>query len=385
MCVLSDGSRFEPVIGKPGDGASPSCAIVDEYHEHDSDVLYETMLTGMDAREQPLMFAITTAGVNLAGPCYSKRDYLCKVLDGTYHDDRQWGTIYTIDEDEDWTTVEALRKANPNYGVSILEDNIVAAHHSAIQNVRLQNTFKTKRLNLWSGAKNAWMNMQTWAQCPERKSLDDLTGRSVYVALDLASKVDIAAKVLLFPPTADDPLWYLHGRYYLPEDKVEEGGANASHYAAWAKLGVIVLTPGGVTDYEYIIEDLKEDRSRFQIEEVPYDPFQATFLATTLQSDGFPMVEMGATVKNFSEPMKEFESLVVDKKLAHGDCPVMNWMISNVVAKMDRKDNIYPNKEFTENKIDGPVAAIMALGRAKVYLDTSQDFDDFISRPIGLG
>jgi phage terminase large subunit-like protein len=369
LCIMTDGARFEPVIGKPGDGSSPSCAIVDEYHEHDTDAMYETMLTGMDAREQPLMFAITTAGVNLSGPCYSKRDYLCKILEGAYNDERQFGIIYTCDEDDDWTTVNSLKKANPNFGVSIIEDNILAAHHSAMQNVRLQNTFKTKRLNIWCGARNAWMNMQQWAKCPERKTLEELKGRPVFVALDLASKIDIAAKVMIFPPHGDDKLWHLHGKYYLPEDKIDEGGPNASHYATWAKMGHITLTPGGVTDFEYIIDDLKDDRSAFEIQEVPYDPFQATYLATTLIGEGFPMVEMGATVKNFSEPMKEFQALVVDRLMAHGDCPVMNWMMSNVVARADKKDNIFPNKEFDENKIDGPVAAIMAIGRAKVHTE----------------
>ena len=180
----------------------------------------------------------------------------------------------------------------------------------------LFRSFKTKRLNLWSGAKNSWMNMQTWAQCPQRKSLDELEGRPVFAALDLASKIDIAALILLFPPHGDDLLWHLHGRYYLPEDKVEEGGPNASHYATWGKLGHITLTPGGVIDFDYILDDLREMKTLYQIEELPYDPFQATYLATTLMAEGFPVVEMGATVKNFSEPMKEMEALVVSKLLA---------------------------------------------------------------------
>lgn len=371
LTITDDGSRFEPVIGKPGDGASPSCAIVDEYHEHDTDILYDTMLTGMDAREQPLMFAITTAGVNLAGPCYSKRDYCTKVLSGELADERQFAIIYTIDEGVDWTTIEALKMANPNFGVSIFEDNILAAHHSAIQNVRLQNTFKTKRLNIWTGAKNAWMNMETWGRCPKPKTLEQLRGRPVYVALDLASKVDVAALVMVFAPIDDDPLWHIHCKFYLPEDKVDEGGPNASHYAAWAKLGVMTLTPGGVTDFEYIIDDLKEIKSAYEVQEVPYDPFQATYFSTTLLTEGFPMVEMGATVKNFSEPMKEIEAFVTDGLLAH-DNPVLTWMMSNVVAKKDKKENIFPNKEFDENKIDGPVALIMGVGRAKANMDQEQ-------------
>ena len=371
---LEDESRFEPVIGKPGDGASPSCAIVDEYHEHDTDELFETMMTGMDAREQPLAFVITTAGSNLAGPCYAKRDYLQKVLTGIIKDDRLFGTIYTVDDTDDWTDPEVLRKANPNFGVSIFEDNILAALTTAMQSARLQNGFKTKRLNIWCGAKNVWLNMQTWAKAPAVKPLDELRGRRCFVGLDLASKLDIAALVQLFPPDKEDPLWHVHCRFYLPEDYVEEGGANASHYQTWAKLGYLTLTPGNVIDYEYIEDDLKELGSVYQVEEIPYDPWQATQLATRMMAEGLPMVEVGATVKNFSEPMKELESLIKKEHLAHGDNPVLNWMASNVTAKEDKKENIYPNKDLPENKIDGMVALIMAVGRAIVHQGGGKSF-----------
>lgn len=378
MVIIDDESRFEPVIGKPGDGASPSCAIIDEYHEHDTDDLLDTMVTGMDAREQPLAFIITTAGSNLAGPCYSKRQYLQKVLEKTIQDERIFGTIYTTDEDDDWTDPDVVKKANPNYGVSIIEDNILAALTTATQSSRLQNTFKTKRLNIWCGAKNAWLNMQDWAKSPQQKTLDELRGRPCFIGLDLASKIDVAAKVNVFPPVEDDPVWHVHCRFYLPEEKVEDGGPNASHYLAWAKLGYITLTPGGVIDFDYIEDDLKDDGSMFQVEEVPYDPWQATQLATHMLAEGVPMVELPATVKNFSEGMKEIEALLKVKKgekthmIAHGDNPVLTWMASNVTAKEDKKENIYPNKELPENKIDGMVAMIMAVGRAIVHMgDTS--------------
>ncbi len=362
---LEDGSRFEPLIGKPGDGASPSCAIVDEFHEHDSPELYDTMGTGMGAREQPLMYIITTAGANLAGPCYDKRSYAIKVLEGTLKDDELFAIIYTIDEDDDWTTEEALRKANPNFGVSVMEDYLLSRQRTAMQSASQQNTFKTKHLNIWVGARNAWMNMIAWGKCPPRKTLPELAGRRCFIALDLASKVDVAAQLLIFPPTAEDPIWHVHGRYYLPEDVVEEKAtSNHSHYATWAQQGLITLTPGNVIDYEYIMDDLRDFLSRFDVAEVPYDPWQATQLATQMLAEGAPMVEMRQTVQNLSEPMKQMEALVLSKQFAHGNCPVLTWMVSNVVAKLDKKDNIYPTKEKPENKIDGTVAAIMGIGRA---------------------
>ncbi|MFA6076339.1 MAG: terminase TerL endonuclease subunit, partial [Negativicutes bacterium] len=360
-----DGSRFEPLIGKPGDGASPSCSLIDEYHEHPTSELYDTMITGQGARDQPLNFIITTAGSNLAGPCYDKRNQLCRVLDGVIENDELFGMLYTIDEDDEWTEQSSLVKANPNYGVSVGDDYLHSRLRDALQSPSRQATFKTKHLNIWVGARNAWMNMQEWAKCPPRKTLEELAGRPCYMALDLASKVDVAAKILLFPPYEDDPLYHVHGQYYLPEDSVESGAtSNASHYSGWNKQGFITLTPGNVIDYEYIMDDMRDDASRFDVLEVPYDPWQATQLATSMFGEGLPMVELRQTVQNFSEPMKQIEALVLSRLLAHGGCPVLTWMVSNVTAKMDAKDNIYPTKEFNENKIDGVVSLIMAMSRA---------------------
>lgn len=379
LSIEANGSKFEPLIGKPGDGSSPSCAIADEYHEHQTDELVDTMETGMGARDQPLLLKITTAGSNMSGPCYRSRDYSIKVLQGQLKNERLFVLIYGIDSDDDWTTEEALRKANPNMGVSVGAEYLLARQQVAMQTTNKQNAFKTRHLNQWVGARNVWLNMQTWDLCPPNKTESELEGRPCFVGLDLASKIDIAALVMVFPPADDDPLWHVHCNFYLPEDMVEEGASsNTSHYDAWAKLGFITLTDGAVIDFDVIMDDIRELSTRFAVEELPYDPYQATHLATTLAKEGVPMVEVGATVRNFSEPMKELEGLVLQKLLAHGNNPVLNWMASNVTAKLDKKDNIFPTKDVPENKIDGMVALIMAINRAIAYQDNGGE-SGFIS------
>jgi len=378
MIRMEDGSRFEPVIGKPGDGSSPSCAIVDEYHEHNDSTLFDTMETGMGAREQPLMLVITTAGSSIGGPCHQLIRDCERMLEGSIQRDDLWAMLYTIDEGDDWTSEEVLKKANPNYGVSISGDFLEARQREAMQSTAKQATFRTKHLNQWVGAKEAWMNMIKWQQQPERKTLSELEGRSCIIGLDLASKIDVAATLLLFPPAEGDPNWHLHGRYYLPEARVlEHVDSNSSRYMEFNALGLMSLTDGEVIDYEVIKDDLREFAGRFDLEQVAYDPWQATQLAQEMEAEGLTMVEVRQTVQNISEPMKELEKLVLEKKLAHGNCPVLTWMASNVVAKIDAKDNIYPNKERADNKIDGIVGAIMAISRAirtekeDEYVDTS--------------
>lgn len=382
MARLEDGSRFEPVIGKPGDGSSPSCAIVDEYHEHQDSTLFDTMETGMGAREQPVMLVITTAGSSIGGPCHQLVRDSERMLEGVIDRPDLWPALFTIDHGDDWTSEEALRKANPNFGISISEDFLLARQRDAMQSATRQATFRTKHLNEWVGAKNAWLNMLRWKEAPSRKSLAELDGRPCFIGLDLASKIDIAGNILLFPPVEGDPLWHVHGRYYLPEARViEELDSNTARYREFDALGLLTLTDGEVIEFEVIKEDLREFAGRFDVQAVAYDPWQATQLAQEMELEGLPMVEVRQTVQNISEPMKEVEALVLQRKLAHGDCPVLTWMASNVVAKLDVKDNIYPNKERPENKIDGMVGLIMATSRA-IAQGPQTNVNDFLDNLV---
>jgi len=364
LSILRTNSKFEPIIGKPGDGASPTCAIVDEYHEHQTPDLYDTMLTGMGARFQPLQVVITTAGWNLGSPCYDKRDQVCKMLDGVIQNDELFGIIYTIDTHDDWTDFAVWKKANPNFGISVFEDYLKARLLEATQRASRQNIIRCKHLNQWMSVGTAFFNMKKWADCADPAlQLSDFEGERCWIAIDLASKIDIAAKMRLFKREIDGFYhYYIFGSYYLPEAAAE--GSDKAHYQGWAKDGWITLTDGNRIDFEIIEEDLKEDAKTFEVVEVPHDPWGAPQFVTNMQKEGLTMVEVPQTVNYLSEPMKEMDALILDDKIHHNGDPVLTWMISNVVAKLDKKDNVFPYKERNESKIDGAVGSIMAIGRA---------------------
>lgn len=366
MNIEDSGARFEPMIGNPGDGSSPHCAIVDEYHEHKDDRMVDTMETGMGAREQPLLLMITTAGDNISGPCYALQLNAQKNLEGsTVVDETMFSMIYTVDVDDDWKELETLKKANPNYGISINEDFMEAQLQQALGNARKQAGFQTKHLNIWVGSRDAFYNVEKWRSCGNPKlHIDQFKGRRAYIGLDLASRVDIAALEILIPN--EDGTYIQFGKHYLPYE-----AAQLEHYIGWMKEGYLNVTDGEIIDFNEIKEDILELCEHFEIVELAYDPFQATMLITELMEEGVPVVEMRPTVLNFSEPMKELDALMRDNRIEHNGDPVMTWMISNVTAKLDRKDNVYPNKERPENKIDGPVALMMALGRAMQKEDNS--------------
>ena len=251
--ILKNGSRFEPLIGKPGDGSSPSCAIIDEFHEHDTPDLRDTMVTGMGAREQPLCLVITTAGDNIGGPCYSDVLDGRKLLQGVFGDEERFYVEYGIDADDDWTSPDALRKANPNIGVSVDEEFLQAQQRNAIRNVRDQGRFKTKHLNEWVNSRSAYFNMQSWNACYRPGlSMERYKGQRCYVGMDLASKCDIAAMQILF--ALDDGTHATVSRSYLPEDTVNEPGKD--HYRAWLAAGQLTTTPDGMIDQQRILDDL---------------------------------------------------------------------------------------------------------------------------------
>ena len=269
---FEDESKFETIIGNPGDGQSPSCSIHDEYHEHPDDGQVDTMATGMGAREQPLQVLITTAGDNLAGPCYAlvqeERSKLAGIGAGgevpLQHE--TFFVEYTIDEDDDWKSEAVLRKANPNWGVSVIADTMRNRHYDAVTTPRKQAAFKTKHLNLWVAARAAYFDIEAWRRCrdvniPQRADeallLEKLAGRRCIAGMDLASKVDIAALELLFPPigpkaTVDDPYISL-GWKFLPAERVDLVEA----YQGWDSQHLLSVTEGEIIDYDEIFEKLR--------------------------------------------------------------------------------------------------------------------------------
>lgn len=376
LLVPSDGSRFEPVIGKPGDGASPSCAIVDEYHEHDTSELVDTMETGMGAREQPLLLMITTAGFNIAGPCYDQEQDAKKVLEGTLEDPELFALIYTIDDGDDWTSPAVLRKANPNFGISVDEDFLLSQQRLATQSASKQTRFKTKHLNIWCSAKSAWLNMLEWGKCADYTlRREQFKGERCYLTLDLASRSDICVLMLVFVRVIDGKQhFYLFGDYYLPEAAIENAEKNANAYRKWVIEGFLQQHEGAEIDFDLIEEDMLALVAEYGPEEVVFDPWRAAQLEQRLTKNGITAVELGAQVKNLSLPMKEFESAIKAGRVHHDGNPMLTWMMSNVVAKLDAKDNIYPRKEKPEQKIDGAVASIMGIARAISGEETTTSF-----------
>ncbi|HIH5777440.1 TPA: terminase large subunit [Citrobacter werkmanii] len=370
-----DGSVFAPMAGKPGDGDSPHCAIIDEYHEHDTDHMYEAMTMGMGARSQPLTLIITTAGTSLESPCYDKDKEVKEALSGIVSNDRLFGMIYELDDGDDWTDPKNLIKANPNLDVSIKYSDLVELLEVAKQVPRKVNAFKTKRLNIWVSGKSAYYNMTQW-QAAEDKSLqyEDFAGEDYYLGLDLAQRLDLNAGVGVFVREIEGKKHYycIRPKFWVPEDTVRSTdpkiAKTADRYVKFVEMGVLEATDGAEADYREILASIidLQDIHKVRISEIPIDPSGATALSHELQDNGFEPISIRQDYTNMSPPMKELEAALAGGRFHHDGNPVLSWCISNVIGKTvpGSDDIVRPTKGDKQSKIDGATALFMAIGRA---------------------
>ena len=374
------GSKFEPLASDYNslDGLNVHGAICDELHAWPQPELWGVLATGTGSRRQPLMLAITTAGVDQQGICYQQREYVSQILRGTIQDDAYWGMIYTLDtradfndlaEDDDWADEGNWIKANPMLGVSKKLVTMQEDARAAANQPSGMNQFLRWHLNIWTQAVTRWVNPVDWAECGRLWAVDEdaLEGRVAYGGLDLSRTTDITAFVLVFPPVDEGEAWKVLCRFWLPEEAMAERvRRDLVPYDAWARLGFLALTPGNVIDYDFVVGEIAELYRRYQIVEVAYDRWGATLVTQQLQEIGGDewVVPFGQGFASMSPPMKELGNLIARHELGHGNHPVLGWMADNLVASEDAAGNIKPDKSKSREKIDGMVALIMGLDRA---------------------
>ena len=366
---------FQPLSRdtKSLDGLNPSLAILDEFHAYEDPESYNQMNDAMGAREQPLMWEITTAGSNFEGICYSIRDHLISILegnkDGSYVDEGFFGIIFTLDEGDDWRDESVWKKANPNLDVSKSREYLRRQVQKAEQISTVRQAVKIKQFNLWTDSGDSWLQMDHWRKCAQPYDLGVLTGERCYMGIDLSSNEDLTAVVCLFPP-GPYPEWTLHPTFYLPEDNLQKKGEKDKiAYTDWKARGFLKTTPGNRVDYDFIVADILEMSEQFDIVDVGYDPWKATQIAGQLENEGLKMFQMRQGAGTMGEPTADFERKVLGHEFRHGGNPVLQWMARNTVLRYDANQNGVPDKKKARKRIDGIVASIMALGRALVADD----------------
>lgn len=415
------GSWFRPISSDQDSqsGPRPHIGLIDELHEHKSDVVVNMMAAGFKWRRNPLLFMITNSGFDRESVCWRWHDYVARILKRSVENDQVFGLMCALDscekhwnegqeqpvdncDDCDRWDVEGehWRKANPNIDVVPGWEYIRTQVRRGLDMPAEENTVRRLNFGYWTSQSQRWLSMQAWDACDKPIDYDALKGRECIIGLDLANKIDIAALVLLFTPKdmnlvkkvspdGDDDTQYMSVDldsmtddfvvlpfFYIPKDNINAMiRRDGVPYDVWVRQGYIEATEGNVIDYQAIkmkiaaLKDLYPIRS-FQHKYQPqhlagFDPWNATeFSLDMANTYGVNMIEVRQGFQTMSEPTKEMARIVLAGRLRHASNPVLRWMADNVVVRSDPAGNIKPDKEKSKMKIDGVVALIIALSLA---------------------
>lgn len=365
-------STFKPLSADTGgaDGINPHVTIVDELHRHKTPEMLNLMGESMDARRQPILWIITTAGDDRPGTPYAQEeDYAIKILEGTLTNDSYFAYLAMLDPGDDWADEKNWIKANPNLGISVDLDALRDAASKAKGKPDALSSFKRLRLNIRTAAQDRAVDMAAWDALhpPARVKPDEaeLAGRPCWAAFDGASSVDTVALIRLFEPAAPGGKWIARARFWIPADNIDaRGHRDRAPYKDWARSGWIEATPGNVVDHDQIERELEELHKVTPFKALAYDPWGVVAMMSRLTAKGIPAVEFGQVIRNYAAASVEFETRLAAGDLDHGGDPVLRWQASNLHWIKDGKLNKMPHKGKSTGRIDGMSALIMAHGRA---------------------
>ena len=354
------------------DGFNASFGLIDEYHSAKNSKVRDVIKSSMGMRQNPHLCTITTAGFDKTLPCYKLRSTAIDILNGLKEDDSMFIAIYCLDEDDEWMEEKNWVKCSPNLDVTVTSKYIREQVQSAINNPSEEVGVKTKTLNLWCDSAKVWLPETYIIKASKNVDWNTLKDQPCYVGVDLASTSDLTAVSYL---VVKDGIYYFKTDYYLPESALKEK-ADRELYKYWKQMGLLKITDGNVTDYDYITNDLMKYSDIVNIQKVGYDKYNSTQWAITATDLGLPLEEYPQTLGNFNKPTREMERLLLSGKAVVDNNEITRWCFKNVTLKSDYNGNVKPNKSINAKKIDGAISMIQALG---MYLDTPHYANEIIT------
>ena len=340
------------------DGYNLSFAIIDEEHEAKDSKMIDIISSSMGMREQPLLIEISTAGFNTFSICKQKYDTAKEILNGLKTDDSLQAFIYELDEDDSWDDANTWQKANPNLNVTVTADFIQSEITKAKNTSSLEVSVRTKNLNQWLSTSNVWIPDVHIINSTQKLDIKNFSSLCCYCGVDLSAVSDLTAVSYLID-TNDK--YYFFNRYYLPESALSDN-SNSELYKKWKRQNLLNITPGNVTDYDFIKNDILKTNNIVYIDSIYYDSWNATQFAISATEAGLNMCPFSQATGNFNRPTKEFERLLLSDKIVIDDNEITRYCFKNVTLKTDHNDNAKPIKSIRQNKIDGVIAMLQALG-----------------------
>jgi len=361
------------------DGCNPHMVIFDELHRQSRRDLWDIFKFAKGTRAQPLLFALTTAGVFGRSPiCEQQHEYSMRLLEGTFSDPTYYPVIFSVPNDDDWTfegepgrnenPSTGWYRANPSLGHFLSVETLREECRTALEVPTEQNSFRRFRLSQWVNQETRYIPMDRWnGVCAEPFSIANFAGAECYGGLDLSTTRDLTAFVLVF---------MREGKYFwipflfVPEDKLYERARKDNvPYDLWVKQGFVKATPGNQVDYTFVRQTIKDAAGIYNIREIGYDAWNATQIVQQLTDDGLAMVPIRQGWGSMSAPTAELLSMIKAGTLRHGNNPCLNWMADCMCVKQDPAGNVKPSKpdrNKSTKRIDGICAGINAIARVIV-------------------
>ena len=346
------------------DGLSPSCAVIDEYHAHDTAGVLNVLESGMGSRNEPLLYVITTAGHNINGPCYTMRENALQILEGIKHDETFFAIVYTLDEGDDWQDENVWVKANPNLGVSLKESFLRQQVHRAKQEGSATRVeVLTKNFNLWQNAAESWLPDEVYQRCAAGFDRVDFEGRECYVGMDFAATNDFNAASFFFPARHHMEPHFVYRKIWITEESAEYRGKEDPTFTDWAINEYIEITPGNAADYDKIAEDMIAFSEFFRFKILGFDRQFAAYIIPKLVDHGIECQAFQQSIDAMCAPSMDIERMMLRQEIQHDGNPCLRWMYSNVVLTYNSKGNYRPDKgKSKRKKIDGVISDVIAVG-----------------------
>lgn len=365
--------------GELAHGTNPHASICDELHVHRDGTLLEALESGSGARLQPLSMIITTADEGRIHTPYDKRRSMVEgVARGDFKAPRMYGAVWAAPDDADIYDEAVWDAANPLYPETPSPDFMRAQADKARANAADRATFKRLHLGIRANQKEAYISVQDWDKAAGRGGWtpDDMAGATVYGGMDLAAVSDLCA--LMYTCPQESGVTRVWGHYWLPEaalDRLDHMTELAA--TEWVRQGWITVTPGNVTDYDFIRLRIQEDAGKYTIKSLGFDPWNSTHLTNQLAEDGLVMERVRQGAVTLSAPLKELKRMTMaDPPLIdHRGDPVLRWMVSCLVPYTDAAGNVKPDKQRSRGKIDGISALVTALYVQMMYNEVSSQYE----------
>lgn len=365
--------------GELAHGTNPHASICDELHVHKDGVLLEALESGSGARLQPLSMIITTADEGRIHTPYDKRRSMIEgVSRGDFKAPRMYGAVWAAPDDADIYDESVWDAANPLYPETPSPDFMRAQADKARANAADRATFKRLHLGIRANQKEAFIAIKDWDKCAGKGDWtpDDMVGSVVYGGMDLAAVSDLCA--LMYTCPMRDGTSRVWGHYWIPEAALDRLDHMTELAATdWVRQGWITVTPGNVTDYDFIRKHINEDAEKYRISSLGFDPWNSTHLTNQLSEDGLTMEKVRQGAVTLSSPTKELKRRVLSDPplIDHRGDPVLRWMVSCLVPHVDASGNVKPDKVRSRGKIDGISALVTSIYVQMMYNELSSSYE----------